>query len=180
MPKKHAPTFATKPASSVHPSLESRSTPPPPSGPKTVNERINQLRREQGPRTTIERRNEFSDMVNQRTVPPALRQILNIPEIDPPRPKTGRPQRTVRTRRPPPGPAPPASWLSTSRHSLPELRALQYPNELRQGTTKFGSLAELKDGERVRGNAWAICSFLGHGPFYLWSIQGSFESFPGH
>jgi hypothetical protein len=148
MPKKHTPTFA-KPQGSVHPSLESRSTASTaPAAPKTVNDRINQLRREQAPRATAQRRNEIIDVVTQRTVPPALRHILNIPEIDPPRPKAGRPQRQVRTRRPPPGPAPPASWLNESRHA-PDVQTP--PAHSRQGISKFGSLATIKDGERVRG-----------------------------
>ncbi|KAF2492950.1 hypothetical protein BU16DRAFT_429431, partial [Lophium mytilinum] len=146
MPKKHNPVFA-KPQGSVHPSLEQRPILSNPSAPKTVNERINQLRREQAPRATAERRNEIIDVVTQRTVPPALRHILNIPEIDPPKPKPGRPQGQVRTRRPPPGPAPPASWLSQSQYAPPEARKL--PTYSRYGISKFGRLATTHDGERL-------------------------------
>jgi hypothetical protein len=52
------------------------------------------------------------------SVPPALRQILQLPETPPPAPR-----RPVRTgpdgRRLPPGPAAPRSWLERSRHALP-------------------------------------------------------------
>ncbi|KAF2807124.1 uncharacterized protein BDZ99DRAFT_421036, partial [Mytilinidion resinicola] len=120
MPKKHNPVFA-KPQGSVHPSLEQRPIISHPSAPKTVNERINQLRREQAPRATAERRNE----------------IIDVP---------GRPQGQVRTRRPPPGPAPPASWLSQSQYAPSEVRKL--PAYLRDGISKFGRLATTNDGER--------------------------------
>ncbi|KAI1640015.1 tafazzin [Biscogniauxia mediterranea] len=58
------------------------------------------------------------------SVPPLIRQILQIPETPAPAPR--RPQRRViNGRRAPPGPPPPRSWisLSQSRHAPPNLRA---------------------------------------------------------
>lgn len=130
MPKKYTPSYTKTSSSYVHPSLQSSrepssSSPPPP---RSVNERIQQLRREQAPRSNTERINEFAELVNQRTVPPALRRILNIPEVNPPRQKDPRPASiqvgAVRARRPPPGPAAPTSWSESSRHTPAFLRKL--------------------------------------------------------
>ncbi|KAF2030937.1 hypothetical protein EK21DRAFT_111390 [Setomelanomma holmii] len=140
MPKKHTPAYTTTKPNYVHPSLQgsraaaSATT----SEPQTVNQRIAQLRREQAPRATIEQRNEITSVVSSRTVPPDLRRILHIPEVNAPKPKAGT---RMRTRlpggaRPPPGPAAPSSWLHTSRH------APKYVRDHR--TTKSGERASLR------------------------------------
>jgi hypothetical protein len=122
MPKKHTPTYTTTKANYVHPSLQSSrpTTSSAPATSQTVNQRIAQLRREQAPRATAEQRNEISSLVSSRTVPPDLRRILHIPEVNAPKPKAG----TMRQRprgpggaRPPPGPAAPSSWLHRSRYA---------------------------------------------------------------
>jgi hypothetical protein len=125
MPKKHTPAYTTAKPNYVHPSLQSsRSTaasaPTSSSSPQTVNDRIAHLRREQAPRATAEQRDEMTLLVSSRTVPPELRRILHIPEVNAPKPKAG--TRTPRLRgpgvaRPPPGPAAPVSWLYMSRHA---------------------------------------------------------------
>lgn len=121
MPKKHKPAYTTTKPNYVHPSLQSsRATASSASAePQSVNQRIAQLRREQAPRATVEQRNEIASLVSSRTVPPDLRRILHIPEVNAPKPKAGT---RVRTRglggtRPPPGPAAPISWLQTSRYA---------------------------------------------------------------
>src|SRR3954468_18643878 len=120
MPKKHHPNYAHIKPSYVHPSLQgSRSTgSSSPAAPQTVNERIQQLRREQAPRATIERRDEVTEVVTHRTVPPDLRRILHMAEVNAPLPKPGTRTRLIRQgARPPPGPAAPSSWLQSSRHA---------------------------------------------------------------
>ncbi|GME28887.1 uncharacterized protein LTHEOB_7500 [Neofusicoccum parvum] len=117
MPKKYQQNY--KPASNyVHPSLSSSRTSAssdaaPPSS-QTVNDRLNQLRREQAPISAIDRRNEITESLTTRVVHPAVRQLLNLPEISGPRPRFV--QRTANGRRVP-GPAAPQSWLNRSRHA---------------------------------------------------------------
>jgi len=156
MPKKHQSIFTKAPSTYVHPSLESsRSSPSTaPSAPRTVNDRINHLRREQAPRPSPERWNEITDVVTQRTVPQALRHILNIPEVDPPLPKRGaRRTELSRTRRPPPGPAAPTSWLHRSRYVPLQIRGLnERPAVAGQSgyiPVRFSLLATLNDGFKV-------------------------------
>ncbi|KAH8725463.1 hypothetical protein GQ44DRAFT_707109 [Phaeosphaeriaceae sp. PMI808] len=121
MPKKHAPAYTTTKPSYVHPALQSSrsSSSSTPTTPQTVNQRIAQLRREQAPRASIEQRNEMTLVVSSRTVPPDLRRILHIPEVNAPPPKAGLRVRMRRTSaaRPPPGPAAPNSWLRLSRYA---------------------------------------------------------------
>lgn len=148
MPKKHAPSFTHTKPSYVHPSLQSSrssssaGTPEP----QTVNQRIQQLRREQAPRTTAERRNEITDVITQRTVPPALRKILNMTEVDAPRPKAGLRSRRAPQHgpRPPPGPAIPGSWLLSSRHAPNHLSKPKESNIKGDGT-RFCALAREHD-----------------------------------
>ncbi|KAF2084851.1 hypothetical protein K490DRAFT_48082 [Saccharata proteae CBS 121410] len=117
MPKKHQQNF--KPAGNyIHPSLSSTragsssSTAP---TPRSVNDRLNQLRREQTPKASVERRNEIAESLTQRAVHPAVQQILNITPATPLRPRT-QVARTANGRRVP-GPAAPESWLNASRHA---------------------------------------------------------------
>ncbi|KAF4548787.1 Hypothetical protein D9617_25g061170 [Elsinoe fawcettii] len=113
MPKKHKPTYSNKSSSFyIHPSLGSSKTaaassPPPP--PATVNERLQQLRREQTSAEQTQSQIELAARTSQRSIPPSLGGILGVPESAPPAPKPGTRQRTrFRT----PGPAPPRSWLA--------------------------------------------------------------------
>ncbi|KAH7112913.1 hypothetical protein B0J11DRAFT_542285 [Dendryphion nanum] len=127
MAKKHAPSYTHTKPSYVHPSLQSaRSPPASPTSPQSVNERLQQLRREQTPRASTERRDEITEVVTQRTVPPNLRRILHMAEVDAPRPKPGSRSRIAALRRgghrPPPGPAAPNSWLNASRDAQVHIR----------------------------------------------------------
>ncbi|KAF2200773.1 hypothetical protein GQ43DRAFT_441249 [Delitschia confertaspora ATCC 74209] len=157
MPKKHTPKYTTTSNSYVHPSLQSSrssSSAPPPA--QTVNERIRQLRREQAPRGVADRRDEITDLVTARNLPPALRRILNIPEVNPPREKLGTRTRVgtpIRSRRPPPGPAAPNSWLQNSRHAPRHLRQLNGAGGNIEGNIlfdRFSSLATLNDNNYKR------------------------------
>ncbi|EKG15043.1 hypothetical protein MPH_07726 [Macrophomina phaseolina MS6] len=117
MPKKHQPNY--KPASNyVHPSLSS-SRPSPSShaassSPQSVNDRLNQLRREQAPSSAIDRRNEITETLTTHVTHPAVRHILNLPEVAAPRPRVI--ARSTNGRRVP-GPSAPQSWLERSRHA---------------------------------------------------------------
>lgn len=150
MPKKHTPSFTHTKPSYVHPSLQSSrsSSSAGTTEPQTVNQRIQQLRREQAPRTTPERRNEITDVITQRTVPPALRKILNMTEVDAPRPKAGLRSRRAPQQgpRPPPGPATPSSWLLSSRHAPNHLRKSRESYTAGDGT-RFYALAKEHDRE---------------------------------
>lgn len=148
MPKKHTPSYATAKPSYVHPSLQSsRSSPPSSSAsePQTVNQRIQQLRREQAPRATPQQRDDLTSVVSNRTVPPELRRILHIPEVNAPKPKANtRLRRTVGGARPPPGPAAPSSWSKTSRHAHSHTKK----SKRQENTVRFGALARATDEER--------------------------------
>jgi hypothetical protein len=130
-----------------------------PAEPPSVNERIAQLRREQAPRATAEQRDDLASLVSSRTVPPELRRILHMPEVDAPNPKPG--TRTPRLRgrgvaRPPPGPAAPSSWLHTSRHA-PAPTQLPATKRLAGGASpRLGPLA------RTTGADFPVCSPCAH------------------
>ncbi|KAK8155343.1 hypothetical protein IWX90DRAFT_46348 [Phyllosticta citrichinensis] len=116
MPKKRQSTFNSKP-SYVHPSLASSrpsssgASQAGPSTPRSVNERLNQLRREQAPKAGTQQRNELAEGLSQPALHPALRQLLNLPAVAGPRVQS--PARLSNGRRVP-GPAPPRSWLEKS------------------------------------------------------------------
>ncbi|KAF9701246.1 hypothetical protein EKO04_001043 [Ascochyta lentis] len=154
MPKKHAPAYTQAKPTYVHPSLQSSraSSSSTPSEPQTVNERIQQLRREQTPRATPEQRDELTSVVSSRTVPPDLRRILHIPEVNAPKPKPGlRPRRAIGGARPPPGPAAPTSWLLSSRHApdyVRKMRSQQSGSE--RGAPRFCMLSRVTDDEYKR------------------------------
>lgn len=149
MPKKHTPAYTTTKPNYVHPSLQSSrsATPSTSSEPQTVNQRIAQLRREQAPRATVEQRNEITSAVSSRTVPPDLRRILHIPEVNAPKPKAGTRMRTrgLGGARPPPGPAAPSSWLHTSRHAPKYTRDLRSKKPGDRGALRFGHLARVTE-----------------------------------
>lgn len=145
MPKKHTPSYTQTKPTYVHPSLESAraSASPGPSQPQTVTERINRLRREQAPRPTPQQRDEITSVVS-RTVPPELRRILNIPEVNGPKPKAGmRSRRADNRTRPPPGPAAPSSWLLRSRFARQSKRR---NSKTESQARRFGTLARVPDG----------------------------------
>lgn len=114
MPKKHHQSFS-KPASTyVHPSLSKSQAQATTPTTRTVNERLSQLRHEENARNGLDKaRSSAMDQLSQRSVPPHLRHILNLPETAPPQPKPGARIR----RRGPPGPAAPRSWLESSIHA---------------------------------------------------------------
>ncbi|KAF2846690.1 hypothetical protein T440DRAFT_221941 [Plenodomus tracheiphilus IPT5] len=152
MPKKHTPTYAHTKPSYVHPSLHSSRSPPSPgpSEPQSVNARIQQLRREQAPRPTPEQREELALGVS-RTVPPELRRILHIPEVNAPKPKAGtRTRRVPGATRPPPGPAAPTSWLQQSRHAPAHLRNGRRRASLAYNAPRFSTLARATDAALKR------------------------------
>lgn len=158
MPKKHAPAFTHTKPSYVHPSLESsRASPSQPSEPQTVNQRIQQLRREQAPRATPQQRDELTSPVS-RTVPPELRRILHIPEVNAPKPKAGtRMRRAMGGARPPPGPAAPGSWLQQSRHA-PAYARNRRKSGGGQSAPRFGTLAKATEQERKVGRPPSRCN----------------------
>jgi hypothetical protein len=155
MPKKHTPAYTTTKPNYVHPSLQSSraTTSSAPAEPQTVNQRIAQLRREQTPRATIEQRNEMTSVVSSRTVPPDLRRILHIPEVNAPKPKAGTRMRTRATggARPPPGPAAPSSWLHTSRYAPKQTRDYGWKKPGERAASSFSHLARVtEDDFKVR------------------------------
>lgn len=150
MPKKHAPAYTQVKPTYLHPSLQSsRASSSTPSEPQSVNQRIQQLRREQTPRATSEQRDELTSVVSSRTVPPDLRRILHIPEINAPKPKPGlRSRRAVGGARPPPGPAAPNSWLLSSRHAPDYVRKMRgQQSSGGSDAPRFSLLARVTDDE---------------------------------
>jgi hypothetical protein len=147
MPKKRNQHFipdlnTSRPSSSNPPVKPSRS----------VNDRLAQLRAEQTPRPTIEHRNEIANLATAHSMPPALRQILQIPETAPLQPNIrSRRQRIINGRRAPPGPAAPESWLASSQYAPAQLRAQKREKankaaeDMRHTPTRFNKLAKLED-----------------------------------
>jgi hypothetical protein len=147
MPKKHTPAYTTTKPSYVHPSLQrSPASSSAPTESQTVTQRIQQLRREQAPRATPEQRDELTSAVSSRTVPPELRRILHIPEVNAPKPKTNtRTRRVAGGARPPPGPAAPTSWLQTSRHAPAYMRNKKKASN--EQAARFGTLTRVTNEE---------------------------------
>ncbi|KAF1988905.1 hypothetical protein K402DRAFT_391608 [Aulographum hederae CBS 113979] len=144
MPKKHHTDLTKLKSSSSHAS-SSRDSPSSSSvtPSRTVSERLEQLRREQNPRPSIEARNEIATLVSQKTVPPDLRRLLSIPETAPPPPKRG----MFRVRdRPPPGPAAPASWLMSSKHAPRNHKGKSPQRSTRKRPEKFNRLSYMECG----------------------------------
>lgn len=106
MPKKHTfnlkqhqgPSSGPKPNSTQNVGLVS-----------SVNEKLNELRKIEGPEATAKKR-EIAELVSQKSsLPPQLRGILGVPETASPRARAGvRTRDRFRT----PGPAPPKSWTA--------------------------------------------------------------------
>ncbi|KAJ5595257.1 uncharacterized protein N7459_001465 [Penicillium hispanicum] len=125
MPKKHKRTFVTKPANTPHHSLASsgarhndrlrQSTGSAAESP-SVNDLISRLRRTQLPSPSSEQNppSSSSSFASQRSVPPSLRNLLELPEPPPPRPRPDASRMAIGRRpiRRIPGPPPPESWLT--------------------------------------------------------------------
>lgn len=118
MPKKHHPTYLhikpTPPPSSSSAHSHTHSSNPSSQAPTqtSVTNLLTHLRRVQTPRATPHQINAVTQTLSTRTVPPHLRRLLQIPEVDAPLPKAGARQRRVRgEERGPPGPKAPGSWL---------------------------------------------------------------------
>lgn len=169
MPKKHTAAYTTAKPNYVHPTLQSsrHTASSAPTEPQTVNQRIAQLRREQAPRASIEQRNEMNSAVSSRTVPPDLRRILHIPEVNAPKPKAGT---RLRARgpggtRPPPGPAAPISWLHSSRYAPKQTREYGWKKPGERTASRFSHLA------RVTEDDFKVCLVLtflhSHPPCYV-------------
>ena len=147
MPKKRAPIYDTKPSIPPHPSLSSSGKPKDAShslgsGSSTngnsVNERLHQLRLSQGSHNARVSSEVLSPAANP-SLPPSLRNILQLPDAAPPRPRPG--LRVTGRIRGPAGPVPP-SWL---------LRRENRPNTLANGITKL-TRAEMPIYERLPGS----------------------------
>ncbi|RDI86729.1 Carboxy-cis,cis-muconate cyclase [Venturia inaequalis] len=142
MPKKRSQNYNIDTTSRTSQSA----LPPKPS--RSVNERLAQLRAEQAPKPTIEHRNEIASLATAHSMPPALRQILSLPETAPPTIRSRR-QRIINGRRAPPGPAAPESWLATSQHAPAHLRAQgrkgKAAEAVRHVPTSFNRLSKLDD-----------------------------------
>lgn len=124
MPKKHHKSNFAKPANTVHPSLLSSSSRHNQNGGSraseqqpSVNDLINHLRRTQVSTPSAEDRNaspsRFVPAPAPRTVHPSLRNLLEVPETPPPRPRPNAPRIGIGARRlrRVAGPPPPESWL---------------------------------------------------------------------
>lgn len=125
MPKKrHNPTFA-KPVSTPHHTLltsgprnaqndrfSSSSSSSTSTSQASVNDLIHHLRRTQVSSSSDDRTANPSQFVAPRSVHPSLRNLLELPETPPPRPRPDARRNGVGRRvRRTPGPAPPESWL---------------------------------------------------------------------
>lgn len=116
MPKKRAPKYDTKPSSPAHPSLSSSkprnashslTSSGTPSG-NSVNDQIQKLRLSERAPPSLTGPRAFLDPGSNPSLPPALRDILQLPDAPAPRPRPG--LRVTGARRVP-GPAAPQSWL---------------------------------------------------------------------
>jgi hypothetical protein len=91
--------------------------------PRTVNERLAQLRIEQAPRPTLERRREIATVATAHSMPPELHNLLDMPNTAPPTPRPGSRRHRGILRRAYAGPAAPQSWsLGTSQHAPAHIR----------------------------------------------------------
>ncbi|KAJ5335962.1 hypothetical protein MYU51_020171 [Penicillium brevicompactum] len=131
MPKKHQ-RFHFKPSAQAHHSLalgSNQNGAPGASGGSTtsVNDLISHLRRTQPPSSSedgIPRRPQST--LTPRSVHPSLRNLLEIPETQPPRPRPLSYRTAIGARpvRPTVGPPPPESWLSARTDDEPNSESL--------------------------------------------------------
>ncbi|KKZ62861.1 hypothetical protein EMCG_02795 [[Emmonsia] crescens] len=115
MTKKHYKSTTSKPNSTAHPSLTSFANSKCKNGGskaeegRTVNDLIHHLRR-----TQFSRHDEVAASLSRvapRSVHPSIRNLLELPETPPPRPRPGTRAVGERRVRRTPGPAAPLSWL---------------------------------------------------------------------
>ncbi|KAF7910392.1 uncharacterized protein EAE98_012079 [Botrytis deweyae] len=127
MPKKRFTPQYSKPASTVHPSLNSNASASTSASQNnnvsSVNDLINSARRLNiSPTEHLRAASSLSP--SSHTLPPQIRHLLSQPETPSPTPR--RPLRSRRFdangRRIPAGPAPPISWLEGSAHESPDVR----------------------------------------------------------
>lgn len=80
----------------------------------SVNDLISHLRRTQLPPPTEQNAQSSRSYVSPRSVHPSLRNLLELPETPPPRPRPNARHAAIGRRplRPTPGPPPPESWVS--------------------------------------------------------------------
>ena len=149
MPKKRSHVPFSKPASSAHPSLEIQnrrygslpSNASRESGEHSggVNDLIHHLRSTQVSRESQTQR--FVESTNPRTVHPSLKQLMNIPDTPPPRPRPGLRIHAAGRRhvRPTPGPPAPMSWMysPTQRRSVTRKEQEQTASEFRTRCDDF-------------------------------------------
>ncbi|KAL9111207.1 MAG: hypothetical protein Q9227_004284 [Pyrenula ochraceoflavens] len=134
MPKKHNKSIAIKPKNTPHSSLkatqepdqshgrQSSSNQAAASGSSSVNDLISHLRHTQLTNEPDSPSRQSVCWKPTRTVHPSLRNLLDVPDTPPPRPRPGaRSAPGLRVRRIP-GPAPPESWLSGSIHAPEDVR----------------------------------------------------------
>lgn len=131
MPKKYQPNFSNYTKHGTVGSSTSLNAGPKSPSTRSVNERLEQLRREQAPRPSKEKWNDLSTIATAKTVPPHLRHILALPETTPVRPRRGlggaagrtygQPRRVADPRVA--GPPPPSSWVEASMHAPAGTRA---------------------------------------------------------
>ncbi|KAF7945047.1 hypothetical protein EAE96_009830 [Botrytis aclada] len=127
MPKKRFTSQYSKPASTVHPSLNSNASASTSASQNnnvsSVNDLINSARRLNiSPTEHLRAASSLSP--SSHTLPPQIRHLLSQPETPSPTPR--RPLRSRRFdangRRIPAGPAPPKSWLEGSIHAPPDVQ----------------------------------------------------------
>ncbi|KAF2482690.1 hypothetical protein BDY17DRAFT_346736 [Neohortaea acidophila] len=106
MPKKRTYNFKPLQGSSSKPFAAQHGHEPT----STVNERLSELRKVEAKDAEAKKR-QLAESVAQRSVPPAVRDILGFLASAPPKPKANLRMRE-RERRRTPGPAPPKSWLA--------------------------------------------------------------------
>ena len=126
MPKKRLPTYDKKPSTPTHPSLSSSKlkdashslTSSETSVGNSVNAQIQKLRLSERSPSSIESRasQQAFDPGSNPSLPPSLREILQLPDAPAPRPRPG--LRVTRGRRVPAGPAAPQSWLKGNQERL--------------------------------------------------------------
>jgi hypothetical protein len=150
MPKKRQPAYAslaTGAAGPSSPAAAASSSATQTESKLSVNDLLARLRREQAPRATPEHTSQMTAVLSSRTVPPHLRHLMNLPEMEPPPPRPGVRGVRIRAHRVA-GPAPPRSWLegSGSVHA-PVGRAAEAGQRARP--RQLGWLSRRKDRQKV-------------------------------
>ncbi|RAL61237.1 hypothetical protein DID88_010316 [Monilinia fructigena] len=163
MPKKRFTSQYSKPASTVHPSLNSNATASASASQNknapSVNDLINSARKI-GISPTEHLRAASSLTPSPHTLPPQIRHLLSHPETPSPTPR--RPVHNRRFdangRRIPAGPAAPRSWLEGSRHAPADVRRrfrLQQNGEegrlFQRGVGYFPGLGDITNGHGRSG-----------------------------